>query len=156
MRRISVPLKNPTDLLSGDQNGNGSETSSVPANGREVLDFRSGNHNRCFPSKAATKTNFWPSGEIAIESTSIVGRTATSKRFSDLSVCCANDVSAIDKIRRNTFMDRSLLFSNFGRRRLKSEDHNDLRRRWATQFQRSLRQVRRARSYRFVIVAVRN
>jgi hypothetical protein len=47
--------------------------------------------------EGATNTNFWPSGEIAIDTTSDEVGTSTSKRFSALPVCCAIDVSAINR-----------------------------------------------------------
>ena len=62
--RFSAPsAKNPTDRLSGDQNG--SRAFSVPGNGRADVASSARSHNWDPPSDAATKASLRPSGEIA-------------------------------------------------------------------------------------------
>src|SRR6476469_2898690 len=79
--RLSRPLpKNPSDWLSGDQNGK--NPSSVPASGFDDTESNGRTHKRGRPSTVATKTIFEPSGETASEIGSVVVGVATSKRTS--------------------------------------------------------------------------
>ena len=80
IRRNSGCAKNPTDPLSGDQNGN--VAASVDGSGRAEPDSSERIHNRGRPSDEATKTIFCPSGEIASDAGFVVGGVAISRRTS--------------------------------------------------------------------------
>src|SRR5262249_7745376 len=78
-----LPAKNPMERLSGDQNGQ--EASSVPASGRAEIASSERSNNCDRPSVIATKTIFFPSGEIASDAGFAAGGVLISVRVSGAS-----------------------------------------------------------------------
>ena len=82
IRFNTPPAVNPTDRLSGDQNGN--RAPSVPASGRASCES-SGRSQSRGGSCPAWKTTLRPSGEIASDSGSAAGGVTISRRVSGTS-----------------------------------------------------------------------
>src|SRR5262245_28802344 len=79
--RLSLPsAKNPTDAVSGDENGN--FALSVPASGCEAGESNGRTQSWDLPSFDAENTSSRPSGEIANESGSPIEGVFTSMRIS--------------------------------------------------------------------------
>src|SRR5262245_47650261 len=79
--RFNLPsAKNPTEALSGDQNGN--DAVSVPGSGCAVTESSRRTQSCDLPSFNAEKTKRRPSGEMANEVGSLVAGVFTSTRIS--------------------------------------------------------------------------
>src|SRR5215510_13041712 len=79
---FSLPsAKNPTDRLSGDQNG--MIALSVRSNGRAETESRERSHSLETPSVVASNTILRPSGEIAMDDGSEAGGVVISRRISE-------------------------------------------------------------------------
>src|SRR5262245_37338460 len=83
--RLSSPLLalNPTDRLSGDQNG--CDAPSVPASGRADTASKDRSQRLDFASDTARKTTIVPFGDMADAAGFEVGGVVTSRRTSSLS-----------------------------------------------------------------------
>src|SRR5262252_3998442 len=80
--RFTLPsAKNPTDALSGDQNGY--VAPSVPASGCAATESNGRSQSWDLPSFDAENTNRRPSGEMANDTGLVVERVLTSTRISD-------------------------------------------------------------------------
>src|SRR5207245_1308621 len=71
--------KNPSERLSGDQNGK--IASSVSGSGCAVVESRERTHNRDRPPTLPAKTILRPSGEMASDIGSLVGGVVMSSRI---------------------------------------------------------------------------